>query len=108
MIASAAISSTPSKMRWPMRFIELMVTEVGEVGRHSGCHRGDRRRDRRKKGVQLQAPGRGPGIELCYALQHVVLSKLACVVARNQAADELFPVIAQIALPHTTPTDPEH
>jgi hypothetical protein len=35
-------------------------------------------------------------------LQHMILSEFARIVPRNQATNELFPVIGQISPPHTT------
>lgn len=79
--------------------------KVGKVGGRRRSQRRNGRRYRTQEGIHLHALRRGQRIELGYALQHMVFAELARIVPGNQATDELFSVIGQIALPHTTPTD---
>ena len=91
--------------RGDRRYHALAVNaKVGEVS----CRCRSQRRNGRcycaREGIELHSPCGGQSIELGYALQHMVFPELACVVSRNQATDELFSVIGQIAPPHT-PTE---
>jgi hypothetical protein len=73
--------------------------EIGEVSGRRGSHRRDGSSYCGQERIQPHASGRGQRIELGYALQHMVLSELACIVTRYQAPDELFSVIGQITPP---------
>jgi hypothetical protein len=87
--------------------VQALVVNA-KIGKVSGRRRSQRRNGRcyrAQEGINLHALRCGQRIELGYALQHMVFSELACIVPCNQATDELFSVIGQIALPHTTPTD---
>ena len=73
--------------------------EIGEVSGRRGSQRGNGRCYCGQERIEPHAFRSGQSVEFGYALEHMVLSELACVVTRNQPPDELFSVIGQITPP---------
>jgi hypothetical protein len=76
--------------------------EVSEVCGHGRCQRRNGRRDCRQESIEPHSPGNGQSIVVSYALENMVLSELACLVASNQVPDERFAVISHLHPPYAT------